>query len=145
MKAVLQRVKHASVTIDNKLYSEINKGILILYGVEKGDTIDKMEWMAKKIPLLRIFEDENQKMNLSLNDINGEILVVSQFTLAGDCKKGTRPSFDKAEFPNEAKKIYEEFIKELEKTNLKIRTGVFGAMMDISLCNDGPVTIILEK
>ena len=145
MKAVLQRVKHASVSIDRKIYSQINEGLLVLYGVEKGDTRDKMEWIAKKIPNLRIFEDENDKMNLSVCDINGEILVVSQFTLAADCKKGTRPGFDKAELPQEAEKMYEEFITEIKKSGISVKTGKFGAMMDISLCNNGPVTIILEK
>ncbi len=145
MKAVLQRVKHASVSIDGKIYSQIKEGLLVLYGVEKGDTRDKMEWIAKKIPNLRIFEDENDKMNLSVCDINGEILVVSQFTLAADCKKGTRPGFDKAELPQEAEKMYEEFITEIKKSGISVKTGKFGAMMDISLCNNGPVTIILEK
>ena len=145
MKAVLQRVKHASVSIDGKIYSQIKEGLLVLYGVEKGDTRDKMEWIAKKIPNLRIFEDENDKMNLSVCDINGEILVVSQFTLAADCKKGTRPGFDKAELPQEAEKMYEEFITEIKKSGISVKTGKFGAMMDILLCNNGPVTIILEK
>ena len=145
MKAVLQRVKHASVSIKGETFSEIKEGLLILYGVEKGDTREKMEWMAKKIPNLRIFEDENEKMNLSVSDIKGEILVVSQFTLAADCKKGTRPGFDRAEFPDSAKKMYEDFISEIKKSGLVVKTGKFGAMMDIALCNSGPVTIILEK
>ena len=145
MKAVLQRVKHASVTINNELYSKIDRGILVLYGVEKGDTPDKMEWMAKKIASLRIFEDINGKMNLSCADISGEILVVSQFTLAADCAKGTRPGFDKAEKPQQAKIMYENFIKEIQKNNLTVKSGKFGAMMDIALLNDGPVTIILNK
>lgn len=145
MKAVLQRVKHASVTINNELYSKIDRGILVLYGVEKGDTQDKMEWMAKKIASLRIFEDINGKMNLSCADISGEILVVSQFTLAADCAKGTRPGFDKAEKPQQAKIMYENFIKEIQKNNLTVKSGKFGATMDIALLNDGPVTIILNK
>ncbi len=145
MKAVLQRVKHASVTINNELYSKIDRGILVLYGVEKGDTPDKMEWMAKKIASLRIFEDINGKMNLSCADISGEILVVSQFTLAADCAKGTRPGFDKAEKPQQAKIMYENFIKEIQKNNLTVKSGKFGATMDIALLNDGPVTIILNK
>ena len=145
MKAVLQRVKHASVTINNELYSKIDRGILVLYGVEKGDTPDKMEWMAKKIASLRIFEDINGKMNLSCADISGEILVVSQFTLAADCAKGTRPGFDKAEKPQQAEIMYENFIKEIQKNNLTVKSGKFGAMMDIVLLNDGPVTIILNK
>ena len=145
MKAVLQRVKHASVTINNELYSKIDRGILVFYGVEKGDTPDKMEWMAKKIASLRIFEDINGKMNLSCADISGEILVVSQFTLAADCAKGTRPGFDKAEKPQQAKIMYENFIKEIQKNNLTVKSGKFGATMDITLLNDGPVTIILNK
>ena len=145
MKAVLQRVKHASVTLNNELYSKIDRGILVLYGVEKGDTQDKMEWMAKKIAGLRIFEDINGKMNLSCADISGEILVVSQFTLAADCAKGTRPGFDKAEKPQQAKIMYENFIKEIQKNNLTVKSGKFGATMDIALLNDGPVTIILNK
>lgn len=145
MKAVLQRVKHASVRINNELYSKIDRGILVLYGVEKGDTPDKMEWMAKKIASLRIFEDINGKMNLSCADISGEILVVSQFTLAADCAKGTRPGFDKAEKPQQAKIMYENFIKEIQKNNLTVKSGKFGATMDIALLNDGPVTIILNK
>ncbi len=145
MKAVLQRVKHASVSINGETFSEIKEGLLILYGVEKGDTREKMEWMVRKIPNLRIFEDENEKMNLSVSDIKGEILVVSQFTLAADCKKGTRPGFDMAELPAPAEKMYEDFVSELKKSGLVVKTGKFGAMMDISLCNNGPVTIILEK
>ena len=107
MKCLIQRVKNASCTIDGKLYSSINAGILALVGIEKGDTIEQVEWMAKKVVNLRIFEDENEKMNKSLIDINGEMLIVSQFTLCGDCKKGTRPSFDKSEKPELANKLYD--------------------------------------
>lgn len=145
MKAVIQRVKNASVTIENECHSSINKGMLIFYGVEKGDTLEQMEWIANKILALRFFEDENGKMNRSICDINGEILVVSQFTLAGDCKKGTRPSFDNAENPIIAKKMYEQFVEKLKASGLTVKTGVFAAMMDVSLCNDGPVTFVLEK
>lgn len=145
MKAVIQRVKSASVTIENELYSQINQGILILLGVEKNDTKEEADFLVNKIQKLRIFEDENKKMNLSITDINGEILVVSQFTLAGDCKKGTRPSFDNAKNPQEANELYEYFVTELKKSNLSVKTGVFRAMMDVSLINDGPVTFILEK
>ena len=144
MKLVLQRVKKSSVTIDNKIYSEINKGIMILVGIEKGDTKSEAQWLADKVLKLRIFEDENDKMNLSILDVKGEILAVSQFTLAGNCKKGTRPSFDNAEQPKIAKKLYEDFCKILSQT-VPVKTGVFGAMMDVSLINDGPVTFILEK
>lgn len=145
MKAVIQRVKNASVKIDGNIYSEIDKGMLILFCVEKGDTADKLDWMANKILSLRIFEDENQKMNKSITDINGDILVVSQFTLAADCKKGTRPSFDHAETPVVAKNMYEKFVKKLSESDIKVKTGLFAAMMDVSLCNDGPVTFVLNQ
>ena len=144
MKLVIQRVKESSVTIDNKLYSKIGKGILVLLGVEKGDTIEQAKWLSEKLLKLRIFEDEDTKMNLSIQDIKGEILVVSQFTLAGNCKKGTRPSFDNAELPDKANKLYEEFCEVLSES-VPVKTGVFGAMMDVALINDGPVTFILEK
>ena len=145
MKAVIQRVKNASVTIDDKLYSKISKGMLILFCVEKGDTDDKLEWMANKIESLRIFEDKQQKMNLSVKDIKGELLVVSQFTLAASCKKGTRPSFDNAEHPEIANKMYQKFVEILKTKDLNVKTGVFAANMQVSLINDGPVTFILEK
>ncbi len=144
MKIVLQRVKRSSVTIDGQLYSEIGKGLMLLLGVEKGDNLENAKWLADKILKLRVFEDENEKMNYSVVDIWGEILVVSQFTLAGNCKKGTRPSFDNAEHPQIAKKLYEDFCEILRNT-VPVKTGVFGAMMDISLVNDGPVTFVLEK
>lgn len=145
MKAVIQRVKNASVTIDDKLYSKISKGMLILFCVEKGDTDDKLEWMANKIESLRIFEDKQQKMNLSVKDIKGELLVVSQFTIAASCKKGTRPSFDNAEHPEIANKMYQKFVEILKTKDLNVKTGVFAANMQVSLINDGPVTFILEK
>ena len=144
MKGLIQRVKKASVTIDGELYSEINHGILVLLGVEKGDKEENADKLADKISKLRIFEDENEKMNLSVQDVGGEILVVSQFTLAGDCKKGTRPSFDKAELPQRANELYEYFTKKMSENNIPTKTGVFGAMMDVELINDGPVTFMLE-
>jgi len=144
MKLVVQRVKTASVTIDNKLYSHIGKGFLVLFGVEKGDTLEQAQWLADKLLKLRVFEDENGKMNRSVTDVEGEMLVVSQFTLAGSCKKGTRPSFDNAEQPQLAEKIYNDFCEMLAQT-VPVKTGVFGAMMDVALVNDGPVTFILEK
>lgn len=144
MKGLIQRVKRASVTIDGKLHSEIGHGILVLLGVEKGDEKENAEKLADKLSKLRIFEDENDKMNLSVQDIKGEILVVSQFTLAGDCKKGTRPSFDKAELPQKANELYEYFNDLIREKNIPVKTGVFGAMMDIELINDGPVTFMLE-
>lgn len=145
MKCLIQRVKHASVTIDGKLYSKIGNGILALLGVEKGDTRENAEKLADKVTKLRIFEDENDKMNLSLLDVKGEMLIVSQFTLCGDCKKGTRPSFDKSEKPELANQLYEEFVTIVQNAGIKTATGKFGAMMEVELLNDGPVTFMLEK
>lgn len=145
MKALIQRVKSASVSINQELYSKIGKGILVFLGVEKDDTEVQADWLVNKISKLRIFEDENEKMNLSVEDINGEILIVSQFTLAGDCKKGTRPSFDNAKNPEDANKLYEYFTNKMKETGLSIKTGVFRAMMDIELINDGPVTFLIGK
>ena len=145
MIAVIQRVKKASVTIDNKLFSHINQGILVLLGIEKKDTEEQAKFLADKIINLRIFEDTEGKMNLSLADIKGEMLVVSQFTLAADCKKGKRPGFDNAAKPELAVPLYEKFIKFIKDQNIPIETGKFGAMMDVSLINDGPVTFILSK
>lgn len=145
MKALIQRVKRASVTIGGELYSKIDKGLLVFLGVEKGDTVENCEKLSQKVLNLRIFEDENDKMNLSVNDVNGEILVVSQFTLCGDCKKGTRPSFDKAAHPDIAVKLYEDFVEKIRASGLKTETGKFRAMMDVELVNDGPVTFMVEK
>ena len=144
MKVLIQRVKRASVTIDKELYSSIDKGILALVGIEKGDTLEQVQKSAKKIANLRIFPDENDKMNLSLIDVGGEMLVVSQFTLCGDCKKGTRPSFDKSAPPQIANELYEEFVKEIQSYGIKTQTGKFAAMMDVELINDGPVTFMIE-
>ena len=145
MKVVVQRVKNASVTIDDKIYSHIDAGMLILFFLQKGDTEDKLDWIANKIMSLRFFEDENGKMNKSIRDVKGDIMVVSQFTLAADCKKGTRPSFDNAENPEAAKQLYEKFISILKKEGLNVQNGVFAAMMQVSLINDGPVTFVIEK
>ena len=144
MKVLIQRVKKASVTIENNLHSNISKGILAFVGIEKGDSIEQIQKMAKKLSGLRIFSDENDKMNLSILNIKGEMLIVSQFTLCGDCKKGTRPSFDQSANPDIAKKLYEDFITEIQNYGIKTQTGVFGATMDIELINDGPVTFMLE-
>ena len=144
MKVLIQRVKGASVTIDGKLYSATGKGILALVGIEKGDTLEEVKKLAGKIVNLRIFSDENDKMNRSLIDIQGEMLIVSQFTLCGDCKKGTRPSFDKSAPPDIANELYESFVKEVSSLGIKTATGSFGAMMDVSLINDGPVTFMLQ-
>mgnify|MGYP004451653881 FL=1 len=145
MKALIQRVKRASVTIGGELYSKIGKGLLVFLGVEKEDTVENCEKLSQKVLNLRIFEDENDKMNLSVNDVKGEILVVSQFTLCGDCKKGTRPSFDKAAHPDIAVKLYEDFVEKIRSSGLKTETGKFRAMMDVELINDGPVTFMVEK
>lgn len=145
MKCLIQRVKRASVTIDEKLYSSIGHGLLTFVGVEKGDSIEHVQKMAEKIVKLRIFSDENGKMNKSLLDTKGEMLVVSQFTLCGDCKKGTRPSFDNSEAPEVANKLYEEFVKIVKSLEIRTQTGKFAANMSVELINDGPVTFMLEK
>ena len=144
MKVLIQRVKKASVTIDGELYSSIGKGILALVGIEKGDSFEQVQKLAKKVTNLRIFPDEKDKMNLSLLDVQGEMLVVSQFTLCGDCKKGTRPSFDKSAPPDIANDLYEKFTQEIKNYGIKTQTGKFAAMMDVELINDGPVTFMLE-
>ena len=145
MKALVQRVKKASVTIDDKLYSKIDQGLLVFLGVQKGDSIENADKLAQKLVNLRVFEDENDKMNLSLKDVGGQMLVVSQFTLCGDCKKGTRPSFDNAELPDKANELYEYFVSKIKEQGIKVQTGSFGAMMDVELINDGPVTFMVEK
>lgn len=144
MKVLIQRVKQASVTIDNKLYSSIKQGILAFVGIEKGDTLEQVQKSAKKIVTLRIFPDENGKMNKSLIDVTGEMLIVSQFTLCGDCKKGTRPSFDNSAQTDIAKNLYKNFIDEVSLYGIKVQTGQFGAMMDVALINDGPVTFMIQ-
>ncbi len=145
MKAVIQRVREAKVEVDGKTVGQIGKGILLLLGVEKGDGERDADWLAEKIGNLRIFEDEAGKMNLSVKEIAGELLTVSQFTLAGNCAKGRRPSFDSAAPPEEANRLYEYFVGELRRLGLPVETGVFQAMMQVSLINDGPVTFILES
>ncbi len=145
MKAVIQRVQEASVTVEGKLVSAIGKGYMLLLGVMKGDTQKEAELLARKTAALRVFEDENGKMNLSVIDVNGEILSVSQFTLCADCKKGNRPSFTNSEEPERANELYEYFCNELIKNGVKdVKKGVFGADMKVSLVNDGPVTITYD-
>lgn len=145
MKALIQRVKRASVTIEGELFSSIEYGLLVFLGVQKSDSEGNADKLAQKLVNLRIFEDENDKMNLSLKDVGGQMLVVSQFTLCGDCKKGTRPSFDNAEIPDRANKLYEYFVSQIKAQGIETKTGRFGAMMDVELINDGPVTFMIEK
>lgn len=145
MKAVIQRVLEASVRVDGSLAGSIDRGILVLLGVEKGDVERDATWLAEKIANLRIFEDDAGKMNHSALDINGEILAVSQFTLAGNCAKGRRPSFDTAAPPEEANRLYQYFIAEIRALGLTVATGIFQADMKVGLINDGPVTFILES
>ena len=145
MKTVIQRVKSASVSVDDKIISEIRIGFLILLGVEQGDTQDDLNYLVKKIIGLRIFKDKNKNMNLSIQDIGGKALVVSQFTLCADTSRGKRPSFIKAANPKDADIMYQQFCEQLTMNNLSVQAGKFGAMMDVSLVNDGPVTIILDS
>ena len=145
MKTVIQRVRQARVDVMEGTVGGIEKGILVLLGVEKGDTGKDAEWLAEKIVNLRIFEDNTGKMNLSLLDIHGELLAVSQFTLAGNCSKGRRPSFDTAAPPEEANNLYEYFVGRSRATGITVQTGIFQADMQVSLINDGPVTFILES
>lgn len=145
MKVVIQRVSEASVNINKKKYSSIKQGLLVLVGIENSDNNEDIDWLCKKITDLRIFDDSNGIMNLSVKNISGEILVVSQFTLHALTKKGNRPSYIKAANPEIAIPIYNEFIKKLNiETKNEIKTGIFGAMMDVLLINDGPVTIIID-
>ena len=145
MRAVVQRVSHASVRVEGEVIGEIGKGFLILLGVAETDTEAAADRMADKICKLRIFQDENGKTNLSLADVGGEILVVSQFTLYADCSNGNRPSFTEAAKPDQANELYEYFCKQCEKNEIHVEKGIFGADMKVSLLNDGPVTVIIEK
>lgn len=145
MRAVVQRVKQASVEINGELVSDILHGLLILLGVGKEDEEKDAEYMANKIANLRIFEDEERKMNLSVIDVGGQALVVSQFTLYGDCRKGRRPSFVNAAEPQKANRLYQKFISALKDTGLEVKGGVFQAFMDVKLINNGPVTILLDS
>jgi len=146
MRILIQRVKKASVTVDGTITGKIEKGILALVGFKEGDDESIIKPMAEKMTGLRIFEDENEKMNLSLSDAGGDILIVSQFTLYADCKKGRRPSFTEALNPNKAEDYYNKFVKVCEDiTGKKVQTGIFGADMKVELLNDGPVTVILDS
>ncbi|WP_313340788.1 D-aminoacyl-tRNA deacylase [Sedimentibacter sp.] len=145
MRAVVQRVKRANVTVDNKVIGEISHGILLLLGVECNDDEKDLEYMCDKVPNLRIFEDENGKMNKSLLDVDGSILVISQFTLLGDARKGRRPSYTEAAQPEKAIPMYEKFISSMKEKNIFTQEGEFGADMQVELVNDGPVTILLDS
>lgn len=145
MRIVVQRVKKASVKIEDKIQGKIEQGFLVLLGITSTDSRKDVDYLVKKVCNLRIFEDENGKMNLSLKNINGELLIISQFTLYGDCTEGNRPSFIEAAKPDIAIPLYEYFIQECKKNIEKVETGVFGADMKVELLNDGPVTIIIDS
>jgi len=145
MKAVIQRVKKAKVIVNNKTISQIGPGFLVFLGIGQDDKEKQIDWLAKKIVNLRIMSDEKGKMNKSLKETNGELLIVSQFTLYGDCQKGNRPSFIKAADPIKAERFYNLFVARAESLGVKVKLGIFGAMMEIGLVNDGPVTILIEN
>ena len=145
MKLVLQRVANAAVYIEGRTVAKISQGLLIFFGVEKKDNSDKVNYLADKALTLRIFQDDKGKMNFSCLDVSGEVLVISQFTLAGDCTKGKRPSFDNAAQPKEAKFLYRQFIEKVSKSGLTVKEGEFGANMQVELVNDGPVTFFLSR
>lgn len=145
MRAVVQRVDRANVTVDGSITGSVQKGLLVLLGVAEGDTDKDLNYIVDKVTGLRIFEDENEKMNLSVQDVGGEILAVSQFTLCGDCRKGKRPSFDKAAKPDIANEYYERFVAACREKGIHVETGVFRAHMLVELVNNGPVTILLDS
>jgi D-tyrosyl-tRNA(Tyr) deacylase len=145
MRAVIQRVSKGSVVVDEKIVGSINKGFVVLLGISESDTTEAVDYMADKIVNLRIFEDEDEKMNLSLMDIQGELLVISQFTLYGDCRKGRRPNFMSAARPEKAKALYEGFVSRCREMGVKTETGIFQADMKVNIVNDGPVTVIIDS
>ena len=145
MRAVIQRVKSASVTVEGTVVSEIQKGLLVFLGVAQEDTSADVDYMASKVANLRIFEDDEGRMNLSILDTGGEVLVVSQFTLYGDCRKGRRPSFIHAARPEKADPLYQAFMDEISRLGVPVKAGIFQAMMDVELINDGPVTMMLDS
>lgn len=145
MRALLQRVSYASVTVDGRIVGEINRGFAILLGVTHSDGQAEAAWLATKVAGIRLFEDDEGKMNLSLADVGGSVLVVSQFTLYGDARKGRRPSFIDAARPEQAEPLVDYFVEQLRRQGLTVATGVFGAMMTVEIHNDGPVTLMLEK
>ncbi len=145
MKLVVQRVKKAQVEVEQKIVGKIESGFLVLLGVTHKDTTEQADYLVKKLCNLRVFSDENGKMNLSIKDVKGELLIVSQFTLYANCQDGNRPSFTNAAKPEQANELYEYFCKKCEDNGIKVEKGIFGADMKVSLLNDGPVTIILER
>jgi D-tyrosyl-tRNA(Tyr) deacylase len=145
MRSVVQRVKRASVKVQGDEVGSISSGLLVFLGVGKQDTQADLNWMVKKLVDLRIFENTDGKMNYSVNDISGEILLVSQFTLYGDCRKGNRPSFSEAALPDTAENMYKQMIEAINQRGIKLETGIFGAEMEVELVNDGPVTILLDS
>ncbi|MCA9005022.1 MAG: D-tyrosyl-tRNA(Tyr) deacylase [Planctomycetaceae bacterium] len=145
MRAVVQRVSRASVTVNGEITGEIEQGFLVLLGVEQGDTQDDVIYLAPKVAGLRVFEDADGKMNLSLSDVNGKMLVVSQFTLLGDCRKGRRPSFVNAARPEQANELYQSFVAEVRGQGIPVETGRFQEHMDVELVNDGPITLLLDS
>ncbi|MGL5055604.1 MAG: D-aminoacyl-tRNA deacylase [Fusobacteriaceae bacterium] len=145
MRVVIQRVKHSSVKVDEEIIGKIDAGLLVLLGIKEGDTEKDVIWLSNKVASLRIFEDENGKMNKELKDINGSILLISQFTLYGDCVKGKRPSFIQAARPETAIPLYEKFIENLRNQGINVETGSFGADMKVELLNDGPVTLVIDS
>ena len=145
MKIVVQRVKNAKVEVEGKTVGKIETGFLVLLGITHEDTEEQADYLVKKLCKLRVFTDENDKMNLSLKDVNGELLIVSQFTLYADCSQGNRPSFVEASRPDHANQLYEYFCSACEENDIHVEKGIFGADMKVSLLNDGPVTIIIEK
>ena len=145
MRAVIQRVSRASVSVDGIIQGEITHGILVLLGIRGGDTTTDLQWLAGKIVNLRIFEDQQGKMNRSLADIDGEMLIISQFTLYGDCRKGRRPGFSSAAPPEIAEPLYQQFIEEVKNRQVRVATGIFQASMEVELVNDGPVTLLLDS
>lgn len=145
MKFLIQRVKNAKVQVSDQCVGKIEKGLLVLVGIGEEDTKEKADYLIRKLISLRIFEDDNHKMNLSIKDVKGEVLIVSQFTLYADCSHGNRPSFTQAGNPKKAKALYEYIIEQLKQNISKVETGIFGAEMEVELINDGPVTIMLEN
>jgi D-aminoacyl-tRNA deacylase len=145
MKIVIQRVTHAKVEVDGKTTGAIEKGALVFFGVTHSDTLAEVKWLANKLVNLRMFADDEGKMNKSLQESKGEVLIVSQFTLYGNCSEGRRPSFTEAAEPHRAQELYELFIDEVQNMGVKVETGLFGAHMEVALLNDGPVTFVLER